>query len=221
MYSERVLQLIIEKLSDAVTIVSFDCAIKSLGVAVVELRVPRWMPHPRDVPHDAEYLSRYISLINRVVTGLIKIRYIDVINLGSHDTPTSTALALKTHLTRLDRYSPDICIYEFQMNINDKSRMISNFITYHYAHIRTVRVPPTYKNTVMLHPHISHQTFLKQASKTYAANKRHTKESLKFWAKKFDVDLSHIPRDCLDDAADAFIAVLALLLNKKLNIKNL
>jgi hypothetical protein len=190
-----------------------------LGVAVVELNIPTWVPAVRDIPADNICLSKYLDIINHVAKELIKIIHIDVINLGNYSCPTDTALKLKQHLTWLDHFKPDICVYEFQMNLNDKSRMISNFITYHYADIRTIRIPPSYKNTVTLHPDISHQTYLKRASKTYSANKKHTKESLIFWAKNFDIDISHLPRDCLDDAADAFMAVLALFLNKKLNTK--
>jgi hypothetical protein len=54
---------------------------------------------------------------------------------------------------------------------------------------------------------LSIQTFLAIVTESYDANKLHTSACLEWWASWFELDMRYVPRDCLDDAADAFMQV--------------
>lgn len=243
---------------------SFDCARFSMGVVQLELATAVCLPRVATRGYSLEdrltILEAHMRLLQASIDGLLRPRYIAVWNLGPdvHDA-WEVAPPLRSRLDRLDRkYGvPDCLLYEFQMGANDKSRMVSTMLSYHYAQRpdypcqQTVRIAPAVKNTLCparaltreefleacpevarrrMKNHagrleatvdliyrgrdradLSIQTFLEIVTDTYRANKLHTSACLEWWSHWFSLDLQHVPRACLDDAADAFMQCQAAL----------
>lgn len=244
-------------MSDSFCINSFDCARKSMGVAIVSvnphLSCPDLELHD-DVRERVDALERQLTRISEVIDAFIRPVLLTVWNLGAVTHAWEAAPPLKRELNHIDRVfgAPDTLLYEFQMSANDKSRMISTMLAYHYAPSVTVRIPAAVKNTVCVARNITReqfvtrcpvtsgkkikepktgkmvplvallfakndcvdltcQTFLRHFTDTYRANKTHTSAMLEWCASLFGWDMSQIPADCLDDAADAFIQVLGAI----------
>lgn len=204
----------------------FDCAIHTLGVCTVDvdpyalMLLPSGRSNPTWPTADRlDYLLWLLRLYNRAADSFIRIVNIDVWDLapgggtlaGKVDTAART---LKTKLTAAQQLygTPDRMLYEFQMNINDKSRTVSTFLRYHYSDICPVSsIGGAHKNTLTLAPHLDHRLYLQRYSNAYRANKEHCADSLLWWAKTFNVDISHIPSAIRKDAGDAFMQILAAL----------
>ena len=172
-------------------LISFDCANKSLAVAVVE-----WNIHWAD-----SYLDQLralgpikdeqdISKLDLILTKLLDdyynqwhILYMDVVDLISgkkviETSVTERCLALKTYVTSLDRMFPvpDIVLIEDQMTPNEKSRGVFYCLMYHYTPMAK-NVNARHKNDFNLGGgYIT--DFLLAYSKSEAANKAHTKANM-------------------------------------------
>jgi hypothetical protein len=159
-FSKKVSELIMETLP-IIKVNSFDCARRSMGVCVIE--VCPFMILPRIILHGTidqqlSILERHIALLSSAIDNIIKIKKIDVWDLGANiSMPWEVALPLKTQLDKLSQ--PDYLVYEFQMDLNDKSRMISTMIAYHYAGVKTIRTAPAVKNTLCIQKNIDKKTF--------------------------------------------------------------
>lgn len=230
---------------------SFDCARYSMGVSTAEIDHTFLLPKliiEGTAEEKLTLLEAHMIIISKNLDNLIRIPYLSVWNLGKVEQAWEAAPPLKEHLNKID--TPDALLYEFQMSLNDKSRMISTMLAYHYSGLPTVRIAPTAKNTMciaknvtkdqfFLHCPISAnkkitangkkqllgnlifakrarndltiQTFLQHFTDTYKANKQHTSASLEWWSSIFKTDMTQIPKANLDDAADAFIQVLAAI----------
>ena len=104
---------------------SFDCARKSMGVIVMN--------------YNTTDFSKSAVL------------YADVWDLGDVRNAITTAPALRRHLDKLetDFGIPEKVLYEFQMVQNDKSRMVSVMLAYHYGSTSKVFcIPPSLKNKI-------------------------------------------------------------------------
>lgn len=170
---------------------SFDCAIKSLGICIMKINKPKTIDD---------------------INTIFDIKYIDSVNLGDYDNPWTTAKSLKSVLKKLNKKygNPDTLLYEFQMNANDKSRMISNFIAYEYSDIckDIRRVMPTLKNKIYFHKDLKHSEFLKKNNSSYTANKKHTTANMKYYFEIFNLELPNKKK--LDDMADAFMMIFTI-----------
>ncbi len=249
-------------LLDGIT-VSFDCARRSMGVAVVSVLDYDTRPgsdQPVDRGDTAEWLRKMTDWIERQIHNLsfmydniIKIWRSEVWDLGVDISQAwEVAPVLRTRVEALDaQYNGHICnmVYEFQMSANDKTRMISAMLVYNYARKHIVRVSPAEKNKITIArgvtrdlfetacPVISSrrivrrgtvasalyskhevidlsiQSFLRIYEDPYRANKTHTAAMLEWWCYVFNCRevIENVPNECLDDAADAFIQVLAVL----------
>lgn len=257
---------------------SFDCATRNMGIVCATSIFPDIVQinHLKQLYNDIQTvdnksndnylytkLSDMIGIMANILNDILKIEYIAIKDLGEKNQAWEISCPLKICLNELDakiknisteKFNGDkfneVALYEFQMSANDKSRMISSMIAYHYSDIETVRIPPSLKNLIKIGPVskkdftsrcpitskkkiknpitkkmellsdnifrngdalISIQSFLPYFSSTYKANKTHTGALLEWWCSVFNFDLKCIPKDCLDDAADAFIQIIAHL----------
>lgn len=210
-------------------VLGFDCGNKALGVALLEINPVQILP-PR-IKSDGLSLEERVRMLEAAVADLgDALRNIIRVNVDVWDllpgvnfknitlnTMDTAAKNLKAHLSKIPR--PDIMVYEFQMNINDKSRTISQYLRYHYCDVCPVMsVGGGLKNTVTLHPQLDHRIYLKRNTDRYKANKQHCADSLLWWASKFDVDISHLPAGVLKDAGDAMMELLALIKHRRLQL---
>lgn len=244
---------------------SFDCARFSMGVAQITLDPFVVLPKIRlrgSPEEQVAHLEAHAAHLAACIDNLVMTTYIGVWNLASGDKEAvkdawEVAPPLRRKLGKFDAKfgMADTLLYEFQMGANDKSRMVSTMLAYHYSALQTVRIPPAVKNLMcmarqvdrtafsarcprisarriksprtgkmttvadliygtdgaVIKKDLSIQTFLAIVTDTYKANKMHTSACLEWWASLFPVDMQYVPKDCLDDAADAFMQTLGAL----------
>lgn len=245
-------------LPDPFAVNSFDCARFSMGTCVIEIDPYIVLPKlviTGSAMEKLTLLEAHLEHVSSVLDRLIRTSYVGVWNLGKVEHAWEAAIPLKRKLDKLDTKFgvPNLLLYEFQMSLNDKSRMISTMLAYHYAGRKTVRIAPALKNTLCVANAITRsmlfsrcpvtanrklmgvkkgdkkrlfgdvlfgkrevidlniQTFLACFTDSYAANKAHTQASLEWWVSAFHNDISKVPQENLDDAADAFCQLLAAL----------
>lgn len=233
---------------------SFDCARLSLGAVQVAfdplVALPPILVDGLSLEDAVAVLEAHCQLLSDTLNNLIQVRYLSVWNLGDVVHAWDVAPKLRERLDEMDRKfsRPDVFIYEFQMSANDKSRMVSTMLAYHYSGVKTIRIAPAVKNTLCVARRVTRsvfeqrcpqtafkkikntatgkmtsiadlifasrstidlniQTFLAIVNDTYKANKLHTSACLEWWASIFRVDLSNVPKGCLDDAADGFMQI--------------
>ncbi len=242
---------------------SFDCARLSMGVvqAVIDpvVVLPPVRTRGYTLAERLQILEAHVAHVSRCINNLIRVDYIGVWKLGKNCAELRDAWdiapPLRERLEKLDKkFGPfDTLLFEFQMGANDKSRVVSTMLCYHYSGKPTVRIPPAVKNTLcpvraltraefirrcplvaskckknvqtgklapiadLIYKQNNHvkdlsiQTFLAIVTDTYDANKLHTSACLEWWASWFEIDMRYVPRDCLDDAADAFMQIQGAL----------
>lgn len=171
-----------------VKLLSFDCARYSMGVALIEKNdIKNIAPLGKNPTLDD--LEQQVKWISDTLDQIIQVHYSEVWDLRTDkdlDKPWDIANALKPRLSTL---TCDKLVYEFQMNQNDKSRMVSSMICYHYAPIETICVPPAKKNKMTL-PNITREKFAKYCP--ILSNKKVGKKKIidAIFEKKEKVDLS-------------------------------
>lgn len=144
------------------------------------------------------------------------------INEGEKTKDTSVATkaeSLKRVLTSIDEEIKDqisdsevVVLIEYQMPSNHGANAILNMLTYHYAGRYPIEIiPPTWKNTICLHPSLSHSKFLGTCSSNYSANKNHCKYSMIYLLTAIDrMDMiAGIKNKNLDDISDTLCQALA------------
>lgn len=130
-------------------IYSFDCAQHNMGFTAITHREP--IPLPAGT-RDIAWLEQAVITFVDNVNSVIKIEKAQLIDLGGNPT-----LGLRRFLDTLAK--PDVVVYEFQMNINDKSRMISHMISYHFAYCKVISIGGAEKNKVCIARNIDANTF--------------------------------------------------------------
>lgn len=133
-------------------------------------------------------------------------------------------------------------LLEYQMGPNDKSRNVCSQILYHYSNIDanfshsdeqsdsrksmsnmkpTIKydieiIGPSLKNKLNLIKDKPHSYFIQKYTKTYDANKAHSKANFLYWIKKKNVEnmIKNIKKKNLDDIADSVNMTLAWLFLK-------
>ena len=137
-------------------IISFDCAIKNLGICCIDYD-EKWQDKLTNIYNELinlyEELDK-IDIINKdnmvnniknivlkldyVLNNIIKIIWCNVIDLipdkKVYNNPIEQSKKLKYILNNLDEQLPlpDLVLIEHQMKINDITRTMSNQIIYHY-----------------------------------------------------------------------------------------
>lgn len=217
-YTLGVYDCLVDWFPDPVCIMSFDCARRNMGVCVMEVDHVMILPalalqELDDVESQIAVLERRVQYIDRVLNEILNVRTFESWDCGADAVQAwEVAPVLRQKLNELDAKwgRPDIMIYEFQMNVNDKSRMVSTMLAYHYAFCPTVwRAMPALKNQVSLSNALRHRNFLIKHSSAYRANKAHAEATVRFWADTFRVSLQRLDKKKLDDPGDALLQILA------------
>lgn len=201
------------------TYISVDVAVRSLAVGVYRLKSFQNMDsHKATDP----------CVMNENLDSIIEPILMRVVDINQNKKTKETTImekakALKSTLINVDEaiatdIATDIAdnnvtvLIEYQLNANHGANAIFNMIVYHYAGRFPIEsVKPAWKNTITVHPQLSHSSFLGRASSNYQANKFHTKMSMLFILTMIDrlEAVSEIAQKNLDDIADTLMQCLA------------
>lgn len=207
-------------------IVSYDPGRCNMGVCVAEINLKHELPDIKiilnkckNIEEKFELLSKSIEYISNILNKIIKIIYIDCVNVTDTTDISDLAPKLSACITnihnkiKISDKEIDYLVYEFQMNMNDKSRAISTMLIYHYLQnnkTKCIRSMPTSKNKISITPEHDHRNFIKKYANCKSANKHHCASSMIYWMKLFGVSIDHIGNK-KDDAGDAFMQILSNL----------
>lgn len=194
-------------------ILSFDCANRSLAVIFATVNVDIINDIKKAV--DRSDVRDLIEKVNRYVI----IHFANVFDLtkGKKCKVEERTLLLKNCVCQIDKDIkkfdvPDHVLIEYQMNLNDKSRCVSNQLLYHYSGLEKTKVHivgPTLKNKVLFADHLSHGSFMEKYARSYDANKSHTKINFLYWLDIHEQSyiVKKIKGKNIDDLADAFMQI--------------
>lgn len=207
-------------------ILSFDCAIKRLGVCYVKTN----MNVKDDITHELmdsiksdDPKKQYGNIVNLIDTAN-QILWMDNVDLTPGKkvgdvNQLGLAEALHTTLMHIDTIADkcDVVLIECQPNrLNNRSSIICGQLIYHYTNRKHVGkcaevhvVQSSWKNKISLGPNLSLETFKKKNySSNYTCNKAHSRENFKYWTSLFGYSLTTVKKP-ITDIADAFMQVMA------------
>lgn len=204
----------------ATTYISIDVAVRSLAVGVYQIKPFRSFHLLKD-----ENPNTMNESLNTIIQPIL-MNVFDI-NNGSNTRDTTIiekAQALKNILSEIDRSISEFTnegnvqvLIEYQMNANHGANAIFNMIVMFYAGRYPIEImKPALKNTLCLHPLLSHCEFLGRCSSNYKANKEHTKYNMLYLLTMIG-QLSMIKdiKKCNhDDIADTLMQCLAYHLRK-------
>jgi hypothetical protein len=197
------------------TYISIDVATRSLAIGVY---------HMKSFTQMDDYKSEDPLTMDENMNSIIQPILMNVfdINDGAKTKDTTAAfkaVALKKVLESVDSDIADaitgrdvVVVVEYQMNSNYVANSIFNMIVMFYAGRYSIEViPPSWKNTICIHPELSHSKFLGYCSTNYSANKNHCKYSMLYLLTMIDrMDLiKDIKKSNHDDIADTLCQALA------------
>lgn len=197
------------------TYISIDVATRSLAVGVYRMNSFKSI----DEYKDDNQITMNNNLDSIIEPLMMKVFDINEGEKTKDTLVTTKAESLKKVLTGIDEQIKDqidekevVVLIEYQMNANVGSNAIFNMIVYHYAgHYPIEVIPPTWKNTICLHPMLSHSKFLGACSSNYSANKQHCKYNMIYLLTmigRMDM-ISGIKNKNLDDISDTLCQALA------------
>jgi hypothetical protein len=167
-----------------VVVNSFDCARFSMGVARVTIDPVVVTPGVRTRGHSLEdrikILEALVRYHEQCLDNILGVEYIGVWDMGEGKRADDfkeawdVAPPLRRRMDKLDRKfsPPDVLLYEFQMGSNDKSRMVSTMLAYHYASLKTVRIPAAVKNTLCPARALTREEFQHRCPRVSARRKK-------------------------------------------------
>lgn len=187
-------------------------------------------------PTNENTLSLYLE-VAQIMRGFITIVDTNVFDLvpdkKSDDiSEVERITALKKTLNELNFNVPiDYVLIEHQpiklcntikTATNIKSSTISHCLVYHYAEHNPILVDPRLKNSISFAPHLSFDTILNNqkeirtssSAAVYCARKKHSKQSLKYFAEKTNTNIKHVSPTYYDDIGDALLQVLGYIVKK-------
>jgi len=207
-------------------ILSFDCAIKQLGVCYVKSNINI----VGDISHELKRVKDDNDAIvaNDNITKLIdesnQIMWLDNVDLTPGKkvgvvNQLGLGEALCNELEIIDNKSTgcNIVLIECQpAKINNRSSVICGQLICHYINRRNRGlcdevhvVPATWKNKISMSKDLDLTAFKKRNyASNYTCNKAHSRENFRHWASVFGYDLKKINRP-ITDIADAFMQAMA------------
>lgn len=240
--------------------ISFDVATKSLAVSIIEYNINylddieaaiieyhKNKPNLQGSKNINKLLEAYICLLDQTKKifdtkmKIIDLRVKDLIpgKKLSETTIVERTSALYKYLCEIDQKIADLnlepkdilFLIEYQMGPNDKSRVISSQIMYHFTKFATTidsepniqLVGPSLKNKIIIGGLDSNYSeFLEKYSCNYTANKNHAKYNFIKLIKYLDVEhmINGIRKKNIDDIADSVLMSLAYRLKKYPSIKH-
>lgn len=180
-----------------------------------------------------EVLKKYLELLESINSSLnqIQILFIDVKDLIpdkklKESTIIERTNSLRIHLDLIDKEIADlkcenkdlVFLIEYQMGPNDKSRVISSQLLYHfskYTESNIELVGPSLKNS-LYYKNIEkskYSYFLEKYATNYSANKAHSKYLFLELIKTVKIDdmMEDIKKKNIDDVADSVLMPIAWL----------
>lgn len=169
-------------------ILSFDCANKSLGVALIKI-------------------TDKFEILLLETTNLIEGKMLEETN------SLERSIALKKYLEKFtDKY--DFVLIEYQMNANDKSREISHFLVYHFNNFNVEFVDAGLKNKIHFNKIHMCDFYATYANAEYA-RKKHSIALAEYFCPIINNNIgtvnNGVRNNKTDDYADALMQILAFL----------
>lgn len=231
-YNINVAQQIKNWLSNEITIMSFDCATDNMGVVVMQVNIPIWIP---DIKKILKYvkiedyikvISYVMNIYNNILDDMLKVIYCDRWKLSPIiKTKTSMTTEILTNLKNkiqllLNQFGePNYAIYEFQMGQNVKTGHIQDAIIYQFvcSNTKLIKMGASLKNLIIINNDLKVQNFYAKYNTSYKANKAHSEASFMYWCKLFNVDIERFLNskknkyEKMDDMADAWEQIMAAI----------
>lgn len=208
---------------------SIDCANKSLAIGLYKVD-NNLFKNIKDCNHQHNNynINDYEYLKNKYQTQ-IQILHCEVIDIIPGQKVQEVSIIdrsykLKQVLNELNdklqvHYNNEIVnvLIEYQMNINDKSRSVSNQLIYEYSDINKYKIiimKPMLKNTVYLDTSLQYCNIIKNYNSSYRCNKNHAKLNFLYFIDTFNLQdkIKNIKKSNLDDIADTFMQMIAYII---------
>lgn len=177
-------------------ILSFDCAHRSLAWTYIVLH------------NKSTELNILIDSIEYFECGSI-----DLLDGKKVKETSAIERTKKLHefLKMFNQYIIDYVYIEYQMGPNHKSKEVETGIMMHFAEKNLICAKPAFKNTIAFCPEGLYQNFIKKYSKTYDANKAHTKYNFTVFLNKLyelrpELKQNLNPKH-MSDIADSFMQI--------------
>jgi hypothetical protein len=204
-----------------VRILSFDCAVKHMGVCCAEFDT-EWIKklNTTTLKFNETYdVEQYINDCNEIVNNafvVTTLRNIDFVPGKKLKQIKKLKLiqSMSTVLNQLDTVvgDVDIVLMECQPATNGPSTSVCDVLVYHYLQKPNKPlidiVSALFKNRISLGPNLDYQTYQDRGySSSYTTNKSHTRENFKYWCDMYDIDLKKVDKP-VNDIADAFMQIM-------------
>jgi hypothetical protein len=245
-------------------ILGIDCATVSLAISIVDFN-EKWKDDLAQIKkkYDESFkntnlITEKLKILNQklvdiasLIDKIFTLKYVNVFNLLPGEAVNKASIErrmsrlkgaiqyikhVNTHLS--PKSSIEQVLVEYQMNVNDKSRSISNALIYEFCQsnydfayygtftnipivkklicdkINVSIVGPALKGKVFFGLDGRMSNFRKRYMSNYNANKAHTKYNLIKWLKTHNCMsmLTGIPKKNIDDVADSFIMIYGWVL---------
>lgn len=197
-------------------ILSFDCANKSFAITFLSCEINKNSNDNFQILNNLNII--YVNAID--LLPLKKVKEVDVIDRCYALCEYLDNLHKKINIEDINKI-----IIEYQMNTNDKSRVVSNQLIMYYLSKKInknniILIRPVLKNKLCLCIDGEYHKFLNKYLDTYNARKKHSEFNFINICKEKNIDISNINKKWLSDVGDSFMQIIAYLYftNKKLNI---
>lgn len=215
---------------------SIDCANKSLAIGLYNINnLYNWKYELLNILKNKENtLEEILNKSNNFLENIIDIKFLQVIDLIPNRKVKDTtiierSIVLKNNIKEIKKNIKEITnekikvLIEYQMNSNDKSRCIYNQLIYCFSNTNYYElhiVIPTLKNQIYFSEELKYCKILQRYSKTYTANKIHSKENFLYFINKFNKQytIQNIKKKNLDDIADTFMQLLGYIIYNDIKI---
>lgn len=186
-YSLDILKIVHKYISLNFRIASFDLGTINMGVSLLSITIPPpilLIGSPTTLSEIKDHLMwlEYIidqfmvlevcDLWNPIGQNKVDVSKIDIHEMG---------VKLNKLLKEFDKLNPTHMVYEYQMDANDKTRVLSHYVIYHYIHLKMSKCPGSYKNTITLNKDLAFCEAAKRKSDKYDANKLHSSVTYLYW----------------------------------------
>jgi hypothetical protein len=161
---------------EEITVLSFDCATTKMGVSLITFRGPfHNVCNKKGIPFSPENINENeMANIHAEVIFLMRLNCAGKEGRNASTIRVTKGLKLGlAYINSLTDTIPDLLLLEFQMNTNDKARIIEHQILYEYTNIipHIYIIHPSVKNKLEVGHSLSESN--EKYSSQYDANKDH------------------------------------------------
>ena len=200
-------------------ILSFDCAYKSLGISLIEIKESLLEDTISLCRHNLNTMDNIFNKDNIIIHyfAVCSLFKCSISSMSLQERLTCMKKCLKDLRTSVEIINPientDIVI-EYQMKQNFKTNEITNVIVYEFINEanNVFIIKPTFKNSISFTETLKIQNYLDGLSTSnYRKNKEQTVDNMLFFLEKYALSdhLSGIKKSNYKDIADAFMQSIA------------